>query len=62
MPSIGTRGAMIVSISEARHLYWRADGTKFVTVCDDGNVIYNGHVMSLQTAAALLSEESKDGL
>ena len=49
---------MVVSIDEARHLYWRADVRKFVTLCDDGSVIYNGRVMSLRMATAiLLSEE-----
>lgn len=37
-----------------RHLYWRGDIRIFVTLCDDGNVILDGRVMSLEKATEIV--------
>ena len=39
---------------EPRHLYWKGDHSVFVTLCDDGNVVYNGRVMTLAEATSLI--------
>lgn len=45
-------------ITETRHLYWRFNRSRFVTVCDDGSVILDGAVMTLaQATSRLLREE-----
>ena len=61
MRSIGTstkkKKVMIVSIDGTTHLYWKADKTRFVTLCSDGSVIFDGKIMSLAEATAILLDE-----
>ena len=46
------------AVMAVRHLYWKADRRKFITLCDDGSVIFNGKVMTLaQVTSRLLKEE-----
>lgn len=40
-----------------RHLYWKTDDKIFVTLCEDGNVIYNGKVMTLAEATSIILKE-----
>ena len=44
----------IKSDKDTRHLYWRFNRFRFVTCCDDVNVILDGHVMSLSEATSIL--------
>lgn len=49
--------ARIVSIDKrraVRHLYWKGDHRRFVTVCPDGSVILDGRVMTLAEATGEL--------
>lgn len=41
-----------------RHLYWRFDASRFVTLCDDGTVILDGEIMTLGEATSKLLRES----
>ena len=41
----------------ARHLYWRGNRSRFVTCCNDGNVILDGRVMTLAQATSILLRE-----
>ena len=53
------RMARVVSMPvRARHLYWRADGREFVTLCDDGSVIFRGRVTTLEAVTALLLKDT----
>ena len=51
----------IVDINAYRHLAYKGDRNIFVTVCPDGNVIYNGRIMTLlEVTAFVLGEPVED--
>ena len=45
------------AMDSPRHLFWRGDRNKFVTLCEDGNVILDGSVMTLARATEILLKE-----
>lgn len=52
--------ARIVDIRQSgvpRHLFWKCDRKTFVTVCEDGNVIFNGVAMTLSEATSIILKE-----
>ena len=53
--------ALILSMynyKRGKTLYWKGNHKLFVTLCDDGNVILDGHVMSLSEATSLLMRKT----
>ena len=50
--------AVTIDINKERHLYWCCDRRRFITVCEDGNVVLDGMVMSIEEATCVLLGES----
>ncbi len=51
--------AVVVDMSKPVHLHFRADSRIFVTLCSDGNVIFEGHVMSLEEATKMILDDNR---
>lgn len=49
--------AKMVSIRNVTHLYWKGDKRRFVTMCENGDVIFEGKVMTLCKATSILLRE-----
>lgn len=49
---------MCVTSAAVRHLYWRWNSDRFVTLCGDGNVILDGRIMTLAQATSILLKET----
>ncbi len=44
---------------DARHLYWKWDRSKFITLCGGESVIFEGRVMSIAEATSYMLENNR---